>query len=163
MNSDDFDPRIDINTDLMGYWLGRAGLLGMGAEAKASSQNLGFEAEKAIDGDPDTMWHSQYEQGTAAHPHDLDITLPVKRALRTVKILPRQDGNPNGLIRQYEVYVSAEPDTWGEPIAAGAFEENDTLKIVELKPPVHGRFIRVRALSGFDGKPFAAIADLSID
>jgi beta-galactosidase len=69
----------------------------------------------------------------------------------------------DGWISAHELYVSADGQNWGAPAAEGVFEKNGKLKKVPLPEPVRARFLRFIAKDGFDGKPFAAIAEIDIE
>ncbi len=90
------------------------------------------------------------------------IKLATSTTIKTISYLPRQDMN-NGWISAYEFYVSADGKNWGAPAVRGVFEKGNELKKIRLSEPVKGRFLRFVAKEGFDGKPFAAIAEIDIE
>ena len=51
---------------------------------------------------------------------------------------------------------------FGTPAHAGAFAAGSALQTVRLERPVRGRFFCLEALDAHDGKPFAAIAELTL-
>ena len=101
----------------------------------ADSQNLGYEAYKAFDGDPETFWHSEFSQApfeptaipiycgystgcvddhpkrvrsrkySADRPFELRADLGGVYELTGVRYTPRSDGNENGSVADYEVYA----------------------------------------------------------
>ena len=75
--------------------------------------------------------------------------------------LPRQD-SPNGNIKNYRLQVSDDAKTWSEPVAEGAFANDNKLKRVMLDKPVKARYIRFTALSSQAGNDFASGAELGI-
>ena len=75
----------------------------------------------AIDGNPSTMWHTQFCPSTAPMPHEIQIDLGASYDLTGFEYLPRQDGSASGWIKQYEFYVSTDGVNWGAPVAAGTF------------------------------------------
>jgi beta-galactosidase len=77
----------------------------------ADSEELGGDdgnAGNAIDGDPQTFWHTQWQSAKPAHPHRIVIDLGAELELSRMTYLPRQD-SPNGRIARFRVYVSAAP------------------------------------------------------
>jgi len=76
--------------------------------------------------------------------------------------LPRQDGNPNGTIKAYEILVSEDGKSWGEPVARGEFSPGPVLKTVRFAQPVEARFLKLRALSGHANGPWASLAELKL-
>jgi hypothetical protein len=78
-----------------------------------------YAATNAIDGNPATMWHTEWAQRTAPLPHTLVLNLGGQYRVDGVRYLPRQDGSPNGTIAGYQVYVSDDGATWGTAVATG--------------------------------------------
>jgi beta-galactosidase len=125
------------------------------------SQAPGHEGHNAIDNNPSTIWHTSWEPTPKAYPHEIRIELPEPIAIKGLKYTPRQDMS-NGWISEYQVYVSTDGKDWGKPCAAGTFQKGRSDKNVLFEKPGTGRFVRFVALSGFDGQPFASIAELNI-
>jgi beta-galactosidase len=68
----------------------------------------GDQAERALDGDAETFWHSLWSAPHAGHPHTLVIDLGAEQEISGVKLLPRQD-SANGRIKDYKLYLSPAP------------------------------------------------------
>jgi signal transduction histidine kinase len=63
-------------------------------------------AENALDGRPDTFWHTQWSRSSPNHPHHLVVDLGESKAIAGFRYLPRPgDGNVGGRIKDYRVYV----------------------------------------------------------
>ena len=129
---------------------------------KADSFEPNFEPANAIDGNPDTMWHTAWTPTPTAFPHELRIELKRPLVLRGFTALPRQDRNRNGMIKEYECYVSADDKDWGQPVAKGAFSADESLKTVNFAAPQAARFIRLVALSGYANGPWASLAEFDL-
>ena len=54
-------------------------------------------AAKAIDGDSSTFWHTRWNQDLTL-PHYVTIDMGKPHRIRGFTYLPRQDGNPNGVV-----------------------------------------------------------------
>ncbi|MCX6894431.1 MAG: discoidin domain-containing protein, partial [Verrucomicrobia bacterium] len=106
-------------------------LQALGAEIRADSQRAEYEAEQAIDGNPNTMWHTPWDEGARKFPHWLTFDLPQPVKLAGVTCLPRQDGIQNGYIKDYAVFISADGKDWGEPVATGVFKKSAELQTVK--------------------------------
>jgi len=77
----------------------------------ADSEELASEdgsALNVLDGDPQTLWHTQWSASQPAHPHALVLDLGEEQALTGVRCLPRQ-ANANGRIKRCEVFLSNTP------------------------------------------------------
>jgi len=129
---------------------------------KADSEQEGYAAEKAIDGDAATMWHTAWGDLAPGFPHALVIEFDAPRTLTGFTALPRQDGNPNGWIKDYAFHVSPDGQTWGQPVAKGTFANDDKLKTVTFGRPVKARSVRLVALSGHAEGPWASLAELDV-
>ncbi|MGD0538106.1 MAG: discoidin domain-containing protein [Verrucomicrobiota bacterium] len=135
----------------------------LGARVRhADSAEPGLGAENAIDGNPQTFWHTAWTTNATAFPHTLEIEFDRPARLRGLRLLPRQDGNPNGGVKDYAFYVSTDGQTWGEPVARGTFDKDDHLKTVQFATPCEARYIRLVALSGHANGPWAAVAELNV-
>ena len=97
--------------------------------AHVDSQQSGEgEADNAIDGNPETYWHTQWAPQLTRHPHEIRIDLGESLELRGVTYLPRQDMD-HGRIGRYAVYVSQDGKTWRRPAAEGRFQNSTALQI----------------------------------
>ena len=134
----------------------------LGGRASASSEQPGFEAANAIDGNANTMWHSAYGESTPAPPHEWRLDFEKAVHMRGFRITPRQDGNRNGWIKDYAIYVSDSATQSGEPAIRGTFARDDRPRNITLPAPVRGSSIRFVALSGFDSQPFASLAEFEV-
>ncbi|KAA2261439.1 beta-galactosidase [Solihabitans fulvus] len=131
---------------------------------RADSEELVAEhgaAANAIDGDPATIWHTRWSPTGASLPHELQLDLGARYNLDGVGYLPRQDGNANGRIGAYEVFVSDSTTNWGTEVATGTFADTAARKSVYLGSAT-GRYLRLRALSEAGGRgPWTSAAEIS--
>lgn len=118
-------------------------------------------ARHAIDGDPLSIWHSQWQGDLKKHPHELVIDLGKEYAVRGFRYLPRQDDGWNGTIRECEFYVGNDPDSFGPAAAKAAFRKIKEAQAV-VCDATRGRYVMVRALSEVGGGPWATIAELGV-
>jgi len=161
MDSNAFAPRRSIDAGLLQGLLRKPSLLSNARVTMADSETPGHEARNVIDGNPDTIWHTPWEQGAPAYPHEFLIELPESHEIKGFTYLPRQDMS-NGWIDKYQVYVSADGQNFGEPAATGSFERNRNKKKILFDKSREGRFFRFVALSGFDGQIFASAAEIDL-
>ncbi|MEO5714219.1 MAG: discoidin domain-containing protein, partial [Luteolibacter sp.] len=127
----------------------------------ASSEMPGEgEASKILDGNPDTYWHTNYGLTLVKFPHTLEFDLLSPQKLKGFTQLPRQDGNANGRIKQYELAVSSDRKTW-TTVKSGAFPNKGELDSVSFDQPVTARYTRFTAISEQSGNDFASSAEIS--
>jgi len=115
----------------------------------------------AFDGLSSTFWHTKYTGGTTAYPHEIQIDLGATYSLTGMSYLPRQDGNLNGTVAQYEFYASTDSANWGTAVKTGTFVSDATEKVVSFAS-TPARYIRFRAMSEISGKVHAAVAELNV-
>lgn len=119
-------------------------------------------AANAFDGSTSTRWHTGYgDGGTPVHPHELVIDLGASYRLTSFRYTPRQDKDENGMIADYEFYVSESSSDFGEPVAEGTFDSSRAATTVPF-PAKLGRYIRLVALSEINGQKFASAAELEV-
>jgi hypothetical protein len=129
-----------------------------------SSENHGNDrrAVYAIDGNPRTVWHSQFSEEVAHHPHELVIDLGATCEIVGFRYLARQDGGWNGAFAETEFSVAQTPDEFGAPAVKVAFEKLRTAQAADCQEPVRGRYIQVRILSEVNGQPWASAAEIGV-
>lgn len=118
------------------------------------------EAANAIDGKPDTYWHTQWQGNAPRPPHELVIDLGVKAELSGVTVLPRQD-QENGRIGEYEIFTSLDGNEWSSA-AKGKFSGGQALERVSFGKPREAKLIRLVALSEVNGSPWSAVAEFDV-
>ena len=129
-----------------------------------SSENLSNDrrAVYAIDGNPRTVWHSQFSNELAEHPHELVMDLGAMYKIRGFRYLARQDGGWNGTFAKTEFYVSNSSDTFGKPTARATFKKVRIPQAVDCEKPVRGRYVLVRILSEVNKNPWASAAEIGV-
>jgi len=133
-------------------------------ETDSEESAHGERAACAIDGDPATIWHTEWVSKNPPHPHHLVIDLGESVALRGFTYLPRAQ-NANGTVVGYEFFVSADGARWGPPAAAGVFaniKNNPVEQRVLFDGVRQGRFVKFKSLDAVDGKPWASAAEIGV-
>ena len=133
-------------------------LLRVDSEETAAENGRGA---RAFDGAANTFWHTQYTDAAPTPPHELQIDLGARHLLNALRYLPRQDGNDHGVVADYELYVSDDPDQWNTPASAGKLEANFQPKLVPF-PARSGRYVRFVAKSEINGKQWTSVAELDL-
>ncbi len=119
------------------------------------------KAENAVDGDPATHWHTQWSDQSPECPHEIVISMDKAREIHGLSYLPRQDGGENGMIKEYEIYVSADGNDFGKPVAKGTFEKSKDKKIATFDV-VNCQFIKLKALSEVNGHAWTSAAEIGV-
>ena len=93
------------------------------------------------------------------YPHNLVVDMGSKSTLSTFDFLPRQ-GRANPRIKDFELLVSADGKTWGEPVLKGTFKDTDKLQSFPVGN-VKARYFKLVALSGYT-RNAAAVGEISM-
>lgn len=118
--------------------------------AKASSNQSGSEADKAVDGDEGTGWHTDWNDGNEL-PHTFDIDMKLAYALDKFEYVPRHDAG-NGTILKYDLDISFDGKSYKNIITDGEFERSGDVKTINFDDKVEARYIRLTitdAVGGF--------------
>jgi hypothetical protein len=115
----------------------------------------------AVDGNPNTFWHTQWHDGSPGLPHEIIIELLPPSVIKGFTYLPRQDELDHGTIKDYEFYVSNDGENFGQPVKKGTFEPGKEEKS-ETFEPVKCRFIKLKALSEINGLPWTSAAEVRV-
>jgi hypothetical protein len=91
--------------------------------ASSESRSNNRLAKYAVDGDPRTVWHTQFQGELKNHPHELVVDLGAEHAICNFRYLARQDTGWNGTIKECEFYVGNSPDGFKEPAAKVQFRK----------------------------------------
>lgn len=129
----------------------------------ASSAESGYGAEKAMDGNKDTFWHTRWE-GTKPedYPHWIRLEFREPIVIAGLKITPRQDMT-NGRMGRYQVYVGDTADRRGKMVAHGSMDAGENEKTILFDAPQSGGMMMLRALGpACEGHPWATLAELDI-
>ena len=120
----------------------------------------------AIDGNPNTFWHTAWKNSDPPPPHEIWIDLGATYDIDALRYLPRQDGGTNGTFSQYALYVSnvppvpPDPTSWGDPVTTGTFAANTTEKTVYFTPTT-ARFVCFKELTEINGNPWGSVAEIN--
>jgi hypothetical protein len=117
--------------------------------------------ENAVDGNPNTYWHTQWRGNNPMLPHEIIIELLPPSVIKAFTYLPRQDASDHGIIKDFEFYVSDDGKHFGQPVKKGAFEPGKAEKI-ETFEAIKCRFIKLRAISEINNLPWTSVAEIRV-
>ncbi|HYQ44199.1 MAG TPA: discoidin domain-containing protein [Polyangiaceae bacterium] len=118
-------------------------------------------ATNAFDDSTSTFWHTEYQNAKPMPPHEVVIDLGVSYSLTGMRYTPRQDDNQNGMVKDYEFYVSSDKANWGSAVKTGSFGTGKAATTVSFTAKT-GRYIRFVALNEVNGKAYTAVAELDV-
>lgn len=121
---------------------------------KATASVNPDDAPKAFDGKGDTRWHSN-----EAQKPDMSFTLDLGGTYVASKITLDSSGTATDYPRGFKVFVSNDPNSWGDAVAEGA----GTGPVTEISfAPKAGQYIHI-VQTGADEKCFWGINELKVD
>ena len=118
-----------------------------------------YSAKNAIDNDLNTYWHTQWSPRDY-FPHYITIDMKEELAIEGLKYITRRDGQQNGNIKDYELYVSSSLSDFGNPVQTGSFNDPNE-NIIEFNAKV-GRYLKLVSTSSQNGSIASNIAKLDI-
>jgi hypothetical protein len=121
------------------------------------SIEIGSPAANILDGNDNTIWHTQWRTAKPQHPHHVTIDMGQANMINGFAYQPRKS-NATGRILKYAFYISADGKTWGDPIASGSLPDGEELQQVSCKA-VQGRFLKLVALSSHLDRPSTVMAE----
>lgn len=127
----------------------------------SSQANENEKASNAIDGNLSTIWHTQYKPEELPYPHEMVVDMGKTYTVSAFVYVPRNDMD-NGWVKDYEVYFSNDLNNWGTPVGQGAFDADNSEKVVKFAKPVNARYFRFVAKSEAYGRKFASAAEFDI-
>ncbi|TXH22443.1 MAG: discoidin domain-containing protein [Chitinophagaceae bacterium] len=116
-------------------------------------------ALNAVDGNPNTYWHSRWSTNTTDYPHHLTIDFKEIKTKSGITLLHRK--GLSRAIKDFEVWAKGET---GDYVKMGSF----TTQNIEGKQKFNFtasssfRYLKIIALNAHDGNKFAAIGEISI-
>ncbi len=125
---------------------------------RADSTEAGNPAANVLDGNPATVWHTEWKLKKPPHPHEIVIDMGAVRDLAGFAYLPRPE-NAAGRIDRYEFYLSNDPRDWGQPIASGRLPNEGKLQRIRFERTT-GRYFKLVALSAHLERPSTTVAEL---
>jgi len=116
----------------------------------------------AVDGNPNTIWLTQWLDASPAHPHEIILRLDPPCKIKGLTYLPRQYWNDNGTIEGYEIYVSTDGKDFGQPVKKGELFPYGKDKKTVLFDPKQCGFVKLVALSEVNGQPWTTAAEIGV-
>ena len=130
--------------------------------ATATSHQSGNEPAKALDGNTNTFWHSQWSPNLPL-PQSITIDQGSVKTVASLRYLPRQDGGSgaaHGNITSYNIYVSTNGSTFTKVVDLGTWSSDSSRKTANFTP-VSARYVRLEAITGHGGWANASEITLS--
>ena len=129
----------------------------------ADSYQGGNEPKLAFDNNNSTFWHTAWGTNEPRCPHTIVVDMAKTYKVTAFTYLSRQDGNQNGMVKDYEVYLSEDGQTWGSAVAKGQFKNTTALQKATLANPTEARYLKFVANSEINGNAWTSAAEIGIE
>jgi len=126
--------------------------------ASSEEKNYPGAAVMTFDNDENTIWHTRWSTGSDPYPHEIQIALGTTYKLFEFTYQTRLQGE-NGRIKSYELYVSDDSLSWGEPVVTGEFINTSAPQTIKLPEGSSGKYFMLLALSEVNGNAWASAAE----
>jgi alpha-L-fucosidase len=121
------------------------------------------DGTKAIDNDPNTFYEVKKNAGKTAD--EIIIDMGEIMSLDGFSYLPRQDGQKDGMIYEYRVYVRHPDLSWSNPLAQGSFsniENNPVCQRIKFENKAEGRYVKLVSKSTTRPGEVVSFAELEV-
>ena len=137
--------------------------LGSGAKIAACSSREPGEGdpEHLIDGDLNTIWHTQYGVTMGNFPHSIAVELAKPVMMKGVRVWGRRNGGVNGRVKDCYVEVSSDGEKWTKRATVTLKNTEDAQEIL-FKKPITAKFYRFTALNNHYGNDYASMAEIEV-
>ncbi|WP_234431620.1 discoidin domain-containing protein [Streptomyces sp. NRRL S-241] len=136
-----------------------------GWTATASDEETGSEngrAANVLDGNDNTIWHSKWAPAPTPLPHSITIDMHRTAAVSALVYHPRPDGS-NGRAGAYSIATSTDGSTFGAPVAAGTWRDDDTVKTATFLRAETARYVRLTVTSEAGGRgPWTSAGEIRL-
>ena len=122
----------------------------------------GNEATLAFDNNLNTFWHTAWGTNEPKHPHTIVIDMINIYQVTAITYNARSDGNSNGMVKDYEVYLSTDGTNWGGAVVTGQFKNTTAMQIAKLNTPTPGRYLKLVAKSEINNNAWTSAAEIGI-
>jgi pimeloyl-ACP methyl ester carboxylesterase len=129
---------------------------------KVDSEETDGKGAYAVDGNPNTIWHTQWRDASPPHPHEIILQLDPPSRIKGLTYLPRQGGNNGGTIESYEIYLSADGKEFGHPVKKGEFFPYGNYRKTVLFEAKQCAFVKLVALSEISGRTLTTAAEIGV-
>ncbi len=156
-----FNPSSEIRLDgNLPAYARESYLAKLSPKVTADSEQENNWAMYAVDNNPQTIWHTNWDEPAPPPPHRLTVELKQPIRVKGFLMEPRKDCD-HGRIAQYRISASDDGMQW-RVLAEGTWPNTDQTQKVLLDQPAQARFFRLEALKEVQGRPWTSVAEFDV-
>jgi beta-galactosidase len=129
--------------------------------AKTDCSHEQETADKAIDNNAETIWHSDWTNPQEKQPHFIEVDMGEIHTVKGLEYLPRRDQG-NGRIAKYNLEVSLDGEKWELLVEKEHFRNNSERQQKMFDKPIKMRFFKVTTLREVTGASYSSIAEIGV-
>ncbi|MEO0529905.1 MAG: discoidin domain-containing protein, partial [Planctomycetota bacterium] len=152
--SSDFRPEGNLTPDELGSLFKPSRLV-----TSASDSHPDYPAANAIDGDPTTIWHTDWRKPGSAEPKTLQLDLRTDAELVGLRLQNRR-GQRNGRLREAVIETSLDGRSWTAQEKAATLPDSGEPTVFRFRKPTTARYLRLVAKSTHAGESMASLAEI---
>ena len=119
------------------------------------------DPEHLLDGDLNTIWHSQFGVTMGNFPHSVAVELKDATVIKGLRLFGRRNGGVNGRIKDCMIETSEDGQNWTEQVKATLKNSGDAQEIL-FPQPVKVKYYRFTAFNNHYGDDYASMAEIEI-
>ena len=137
-----------VKIRIMAKELNRTGWTATANSEETTGEGSNGAANKVLDGDLGTYWHSIWQNGSGQRVLPYEIVLDAKQSYTFAQFAMVQRGSGFTDTGTGEFYVSADGNDWGEPVGRFTMKQNTDKQVFGIIPTT-GRYVKIRILSSY--------------
>lgn len=129
-----------------------------------SDEEQQYEAEKAIDDNENTIWHTPWSSTAKKHPHFISVDCGEKLKIKGFTFIPRKD-MLGGVPYNYDFYISNDGKNWKKVISNGEFsniKNNPVNQEVLFLQTENMRYFKFVALNEVEDNAWCSVAEINL-
>ncbi|MFD1770351.1 M60 family metallopeptidase [Sphingobacterium suaedae] len=148
--ADDLSTKTD-DPDWENKWL----VIGYSSQETAAENG---RASNLIDGDVNTYWHSSWSSNPGAYPHFVSVDMKKSTAVHGFTLTQR---NGQRKVKDVEIQISSDNTNWSS-IGDYVLQDHANSQTITLPAVQSFRYFKLIFKTGFDGTPYAAMAEVAV-
>jgi len=126
------------------------------------SFDRGYEAKKAIDENIYTFWHTQFRKKRPGHPHTIIVNMGETLNVSGFIYQARQDKYVDGMVKDYQLYLSPDGSTWGTYVKKSKFNKVRKAQLTSFSPRICSHFKFVATSEYSNRRRYTHAAELGV-
>jgi len=127
----------------------------------SSEQKERYPAVNTFDNNPNTFWHTNWDDLDPKLPHFIAFDMGEERTYKGFVYTPRQNDWKERIVK-YDFEVSSDGKNWETLVQVGEFDQSSMISRVFFKKPVKAKFIKITIHQTANKSKNAALGEVSM-